>query len=357
MAIEIRKMTSEEAPAVKKLAKEIFDWFEALFVPNPEKGFVAYEGERLLGSVLYKYFTVGALKIGYVDFIFVDKAAHGQGLGNQLLVRCVESMWADGCDGLSAIVQSDNVGSWSMFLKQGFSRVGASELYRYFGFSGMVNHFIKTPMYTATGMEYYLILKNQSIESRKNDSIDQLRMYLIYTCLFLLPSFIRGTDYASYLIGSIVTILVVRAIGGYIGTLLTKESWHFRVTDGGFLPPLIAVLLGGLYVMAGNWYPNAYRKEPDFKRSLGLSAFTQWLSLLGLRMLVYTSFGNLGFVSMLAELAGIMMIIQVIPVYPISPFGGKRMMDWNKGVFVTSVLISVALLFIPRETLFLLNSI
>lgn len=59
--------------------------------------FVAYEGDDLLGAVLYKYYQVGDKKIGYVDYVFVDKKAHGKGVGSRLISACVKQMWEDGC--------------------------------------------------------------------------------------------------------------------------------------------------------------------------------------------------------------------------------------------------------------------
>lgn len=97
MAIIVRKMRPEEGDAVRKLGKRTFEWFESLFVPNPKDGFVAYEGDDLLGAVLYKYYQVGDKKIGYVDYVFVDKKAHGKGVGSRLISACVKQMWEDGC--------------------------------------------------------------------------------------------------------------------------------------------------------------------------------------------------------------------------------------------------------------------
>ncbi|PUU90179.1 GNAT family N-acetyltransferase [Halanaerobium sp.] len=153
---EIRAMKKSEAKEVKKLGKKTFEWFEGLFIPDPKDCFVEVEENKVIGAVLYKYFSVANKKIGYVDFIFVDKAAHGKGIGSKLVDRCLKAMEKEACDGYSALVRDDNVGSWKMFVNNGLKRVGLDDLVRKFGVPGMLNLTFKIPFNFATGMDFYL---------------------------------------------------------------------------------------------------------------------------------------------------------------------------------------------------------
>jgi len=340
MAIVIRKMVPEEAEAVRELGKKTFEWFESLFVPKPKKGFVAYDDKKLVGAVIYKYFRFNNKKIGYVDFIFVDKSAHGKGVGSQLLKACTALMWQEGCDGQSAVIRSDNAGSWRMFLKEGFSRVSAFDLLKIYGWSGMLKQFAKTPLFFATGMEYYLTLKDEEVVSNKDNSPAQMLSYFLLSILSLLPLLLYGLDDAVVLIGFTLLILAVRVVFGWIGTLLTKEKWQFRLADGGIFPPLIASATGGLFIMAANWYPLTYRKGRAFKRSLGLTAWFQWLSLIVL-CVVLMPLPDDSIFKIISELAKVIMLFHLVPFYPISPIGGKRIWEWNKAVFFITLVISI----------------
>lgn len=344
--IEIRAMKQNEAQEVRKLGKKTFEWFESLFVPNPKDCCVAVEGNTIIGAVLYKYLTVAGKKIGYVDYIFVDKAGHGKGVGSKLVDVCLETMQKEGCDGYSAIVRDDNVGSWKMFVNRGLQRVGLDDLIRQFGVLGMFSLTFKTPMNIATGMEFYLKLEHDALSVRKEDSTSQTLNYFIFSVLLLLPTIIYGFEHAFHVIGAIVSVLGIRMVFGYIGTMFSNEKWYFRVCNGGYIIPFIASLFGGIYLISGNWYPRVYRKEADFKRSLGLTALAQWISLLCIVLMTRTQLGELEFVRTMASMSGIFMLISIVPFYPLASFGGKRIFDWSKWLYVIVVLFSLCAVFL-----------
>jgi len=344
MAIIIRDMIPDEAGEVRRLGKKTFEGFESLFVPKPKEAFVAYDGEQLVGAVLYKYLKVGDLKIGYADFVFVDKRAHGKRIGSQLISKCVQHMWSEGCDGQSAIVRADNVGSWQMFLNEGFTRVSLVDMVKSCGWAGMFKQAVTTPLFVATGMEYYLTLKDTQIKSNKDSSPAQMLSYLMLSVLSLLPLFIYGLDYAITIISSVILVLLVRVLFGWIGTWFTKEKWHFRLTEGGILPPMIAALTGGLYIISGNWYPTKYRKGKDFKRALGMTSWFQWLSLVVLS-LMFMPLGDDSYFKIIGEIAKLILIFNVIPFYPVSPLGGKRIWEWSKRIYGVTFVLTVLVVF------------
>lgn len=344
--IEIRAMKQNEAKEVKKLGKKTFEWFESLFIPTPKDCYVAVEDNNLVGAVLYKYLTVADKKIGYVDYIFVDKAVQGKGIGSKLVDHCLEAMAKEDCGGYSAIVRDDNVGSWKMFINQGLKRVGLDDLIRQFGILGMFSLTFKTPFSFATGMDYYLKLEDNEITGSKEDSIFQVLKYLIFTVLLLLPAFIHSFEYAFHIIGAVISILFIRIIFGYLGTLFSSEKWYFRVCDGGYLIPFIATLFNGIFLISGNWYPGVYRKNEDFKRSLGLTALAQWISLLFIVFITRTQLGALDFFETMASISGAFMLISIVPFYPLASFGGKRIYSWSKVLYIIVVVLSLYVVFI-----------
>ena len=222
--IEIRAMKKSEETKVKKLGKKTFEWFESLFIPDPKDCYVAVENNNIVGAVLYKYLTVADKKIGYVDYIFVDKSVHGKGIGSKLVDYCLKTMQKEGCDGYSAIVRDDNVGSWRMFINKGLQRVGLDDIARQFGIMGMLNLTFKTPMYIATGMELYLKIENNSLSAGKEKSILQIFNYLFFLGVLLSPTFIYGLENALYVIGVILSIVVIRIGFVYFVTMFSKEK-------------------------------------------------------------------------------------------------------------------------------------
>lgn len=343
---EIRAMKKSEAKEVKKLGKKTFEWFEGLFIPDPKDCFVAVEENKVIGAVLYKYFNVADKKIGYVDFIFVDKTAHGKGIGSKLVDRCLKAMEKEDCDGYSALVRDDNVGSWKMFVNNGLKRVGLDDLVRKFGVPGMLNLTFKIPFNFATGMDFYLKMEADELSRRKRNSFFQAFKYLILTALLLSPRFIHGIENALDIIAPITAIILIRIAFGYLGTLFSNENWHFRVCDGGYIIPFIASFFNGIFLISGNWYPEIYRKEPDFNRSLGLTAFAQWFSLITIILIIKTQFDQTQFLGTMAEMSAFIMMISIVPFYPLASFGGKRIFEWNKWIYIIVVLISFIIIFL-----------
>ncbi|SDL02548.1 MULTISPECIES: GNAT family N-acetyltransferase [Halanaerobium] len=343
---EIRAMKKNEAEQVRRLGKKTFEWFESLFIPKPKDCYVALEDNKIIGAVLYKYLTIADKKIGYVDYIFVDKAFHGKGIGSKLVDHCLDTMKKEECDGYSAVVRDDNVGSWKMFINKNLKRVGLNDLIRQFGVLGMLNLTFKTPFNFATGMDYYLKLEDNAISQSGEKSIFQIFKYLIFTALLLLPLFIYGFKNAFYIIGAVVSILAIRLVFGYLGTLFSNENWYFRVCDGGYLIPFIAALLGGIFFISGNWYPKVYRQQKDFKRSLGLTALTQLISLFLIVFLTRTLLSEFSFFKTMSSISATFMIINVVPFYPLASFGGKRLFEWNKWLYAIVLLISIYIIFL-----------
>jgi len=341
--VEIRVMKPEEAQAVRKLGRKTFEWFEALWVPKPKKCFVAVEGDDILGAVIYKYFKTVNKTIGYVDYIFVDKKGYGKGIGigTRLVDACFKAMDQDGCDGYSAIVRDDNVGSWKMFINKGLSRYGIDDLFRRFGLKDTVRLSFQSPLFVATGMEFYLAMKSEKPEVNKDSTRRQLINLFLYTIIFLLPILIRGLEYAFYVIGAILVILSIRVVFGYIGTRLSNEKWSFRVNDGGFFIPTMASIFGGAYYISGNWYPSEYRRDQEFRSALGKTALLQWISVFLLVLIGRTSLANIEFVDAVVTLGRILLAISVIPFYPMASFGGERIFNWNKWVYGIVVLITI----------------
>ena len=137
-AVTVRPMRAEEARDVRKMGRRAFAGLESLWVSKPGQALVAVREDKIVGAVLYKLMNAGGKKIAYVDYAFVDPDYHNQGIGGSLYRAATEFLWALSPDALTAIVKDDNVGSWCLFLKNGFSRVSLPQLAGQFGFWGAI---------------------------------------------------------------------------------------------------------------------------------------------------------------------------------------------------------------------------
>jgi L-amino acid N-acyltransferase YncA len=332
-------MKPEESKSVEKLGRKAFQGFESLFVSKPKDVLIAESEGRILGAVLYKFYQTGKKKIGYVDFAFTDPEFHGRGIGKQLYTKTIELLWDLGCDAISALVKDDNVGSWKLFLDNDFSRVSLGDITRYLGFGGMLKQYFGTPFCIATGMEYYLALKDTTIKSKIGYTSRQIVwFFLVNVLLFSSASIFNGTAFP-YMLAGMFVLLGIRVLAGYIGTFFSKESWRFRMTNGGGLISLLVNIVG-VFPMVGNWYPEIYSKAQPFRKAMGTVALAQWKVMFLISLISYTSIASHTFFKLFSQLAMALAIYSVIPFYPFDSFGGKRLYKWNKGIYFVCLILT-----------------
>ena len=141
----IREMKDGEQKEIKQVGRRSFPLFEALFVSTPEKAMVAECGGRIIGSILYKPFHAKNKSAVYIDETFVAPGSRGTGTGKRLYQETFEHLRAQGHEVMTALVKDDNVGSWKLFLDNGFKRAGPREVIRQIGIAGLIWQCIKTP--------------------------------------------------------------------------------------------------------------------------------------------------------------------------------------------------------------------
>ena len=358
MNITIREMKPEEKQEVKKIGIKAFKGgIEKFFVPRPKDALVALIDDKIVGAFLCKFYNLGGKKIGYVDYLFIDPDYHGKGVGKNLLEEGLDYMWSCGCDGLSTTVKDDNVGSWSLFVKNGFTRVSFKEMIQHLGLGGAIKHYFTTTFAIAVGMEYYLVLKDTDISSPKDDTGNstvkentamQITAYVLVNLLLVMAGFIGGVENAHYLIGGYAVIFVGMVFSGFIGSRFSKEIWHFRFNDGGALISFL-LNLSGFFPMIGNWYPKKYRRGEDFKRALGFTAFTQWCYILFLSILPLIGFTIYPIIDTASKNASYLLLYLVFAFYPFESFGGGRVWRWNKWVYMIMTILSLISIFFLKS--------
>lgn len=339
MEINIRPMKPEEASIVRKIGQKAFTAFESLWVPKPKNALVAVVGEQIAGAALYNIFNAADQKVGYIDYAFIDPDFQNQGIGHQLYNAVIEHLWAQGCDALSAIIKDDNVGSWGLLLKNGFSRVSLPVLVRQFGIDGTLRHYFGTPLFISIGMEYYVALKSQECPSGKKGSIKQICSFMLMNLLLFGVMIAQGNQNIMAFLAAYVLYLAGGILFGYIGTLFSRRKWHFRFANGGFIVCLL-VNLWAVYPMVGNWYPDQYENTPSFKRDMGMNALLGWIFVLIFTVISVAGSTDFLLLKYTGQIGWMFLFYRMAPIYPFESFGGRRVYTWNKVIYGVLFIMS-----------------
>lgn len=342
MEIVIRSMEREEAEEVKKIGKRAFSLVEGMFVSKPKHALVAIADGKLAGAIIYKITEVQGKRTGYFEYAFVDPDYHGKGIGKKLYQATTDYLWEQGCDSQAALVKDDNVGSWSLFLKNGFARVGLWEIVRQLGVLGFLSQFFRNLLWLAVGMDFYLAVHKEPLKNKSRTG-RQIGGYLAANLLLILLALYR-IDNPVIFLGTYIGMLAGTIAVGRLAAVPAKRKWQFRLNNGGAGIIALVNYFGGIFPMSGNWYPQKYENTREFRRDLGLVAVTEWAfiaGLTGVSMLFSSTHLIFHYVSLIGE---ILLIFRILAFYPFEAYGGSRVFSWNKWIYGVMALISVLLI-------------
>lgn len=336
----VRKMELSEACTVKKVAKKAFSGIVHFFVSNPKEAMVAVVDEKIVGGIIIKYIISNDKKIGYVDGAFIDPAYQGQGIGGVLYQKTIEYLWGQDCTALSAFVKDDNVGSWKLFLNNGFCQTSILEGVRQLGLRQMFLQYFVAPFFACNGMEFYLAVKDGEVKPKQSGSVKQIALYIFANMILFLFSLLqKNTNFPAFL-SAYVTLLLGGVLFGYIGTIFSKERWHFRLNSGGAALVAFITAIGGLYPMIGNWYPPKYHNTKEFQKSMGLTAACEWVFVICITIAALILQGFHVFFEYLTSIGMVFLLYRMIAIYPFESYGGNRVYRWNKGIYAALAAIS-----------------
>jgi L-amino acid N-acyltransferase YncA len=137
MAMIVRPMTAADGAAVLRIYQAGLDTGLASFetvAPDwaafdtgrlPRHRFVAVDGDEVAGWVAVSPVSYRPVYAGVVeDSVYVDPAAHGQGIGRRLLEALIESTEAAGIWTIQAGIFPENVASLRVHERAGFRAIG-----------------------------------------------------------------------------------------------------------------------------------------------------------------------------------------------------------------------------------------
>ena len=348
MEILIRDMQPDEVKEAVALAKKSFGLIEGLFVPAPKLALVALSGGKVVGGIFYSVKISDGKTFGFIDYVFTDPALQGQGIGRRLCEACFDALWKLGCDALLTFVQDDNVSSWRLFVTNGFVRSSLPKMVKRFGLlSALKAKLLFSTFGLCVGYDFYLALPDKGeirAYEKEESNPRQILAYILINLLFaagiILTASARLTALAAF-----VYVFLGCVLAGYIGTLFSKQTWHFRLTGGGALISLAAAIVQ-FWPMNGGWYPQNYENSATFKRDMAFNSIVVWLFLLFLSAsrLLITEAAPL--VTGIWSIATVLLVIRCIPLSPISSYGAGRVLRWNKTVYGILAGLSILVAFV-----------
>ncbi|MCL2387941.1 MAG: GNAT family N-acetyltransferase, partial [Defluviitaleaceae bacterium] len=264
MEFIIREMQTGEAKLLQKNGSSAFlHSLEAPFMPKPKDALVAELNGEVVGCFSYSIKNYERKKVGYCDYLYVDAAHAGKGIASKLCEEGVNHLWTQGCDYLTASVRDDNVGSWTAFEKHGFVRAKTPKMISAIGLAGYLSLSISSLQgiagyscdffiaaaaaqpHSADDMHSKLMHTSRSHEQfsmqQKEGGFGQLLLHLLTNFGLLMIPVIVGIifsnlDFSYFFTNNFLAFLISSLIvlGGviffsFLGTLLSKRSWSYRM--------------------------------------------------------------------------------------------------------------------------------
>lgn len=340
--IIIREMKPGEEKQMLKVARKAFHSIESLFVSTPKTAMAAeYEG-KIVGGMIYQILDSDYKTVAYVDEAFVDSDYQGMGIGRQLYTKTFNHLWEQNCDVITAMVKDDNVASWQLAEDNHFKRVSLNQVIKEIGMAAFIKHCFKTPFLIAVGMDFYMADKQNTIKEKKCGLL-QLFMFFLANILLLMPLWIKHAvnninDFVwSFL--AYITILLLFTGCRFIGKIISKNEWKFRLNNaGGFLPFLLSIF-GNTFLMNGNWYPEKHENTVEFKRKLAIPEVIKWFVF---SLLALFGFVRITYCQILGNLACFYLIFMSVPIYPFESLGAGRIYHYNKKLWLVLFIITAA---------------
>lgn len=336
--IVIRKIRKKEIKKVSKLAKVALFGIKSFFVINPNNAMVALINEEVVGGIIYKIVNCGKKKIAYISNTFVDIDYQNKGIGKKLYNETINYLNKK-YNGIIALVREDNIVSSKLFKNSGLIKVSFIEIIKSLGIINAIKCYCATPFFVAVGHDFYMLKKKENISQTKLQ-IMQFIMYFVLNLILALPIWLSirfNVDNPKTTILAYLTILILIILIRYMGFKTIKEKFNFRINEGGMLINLVVSFFGFPYLVNGNFYLENYVNQKDLNEKLARPELIKWFVFLLLPFLYFT---GIPYFKEIAHIGFIYLILFVIPFYPFSYFGGRRIYNYSKKIWLMVLIIT-----------------
>lgn len=343
MNLIIRNMETHETKAVLKLGRQCFVGLEKLLLSKPQNALVALDNDELIGATIYKIIQLNSsIKVAYIEFAFIKKEYQGKGIGNAIYEEVSNLLKKSECTAVIALVADDNVASWKLFKNKGYGSISISKLYSFYGFYGGFKIWYNTMFAWAVGHKMW----HTGIINKHNE-LQDFFLFLFINLIVILPVFFYCKNFTNFIIwiSNIYFLIITPLLISKFVTLFFKSKWAFHTIQGGVLTSVVVSIFRGSLPVIGRMYPREYKNTQKLRQELGITAISEWISLL-LIVIIFTCLrNNFQYFIVSVSLGKIYLLYHSIPVYPFASFGGKSIWNWNKYLSIVLLIIAVILLF------------
>lgn len=343
-AVIVRDMEPDESKALYKTALRSFNLVEAMGASKPKDAVVATVDGEIAGAVFLKTMALkGERQFGYLDLGFVTKKHRGKGIGGMLYPAAVEKLKRDGCDIVGAMVKDDNVASWGLLAKQGFSKPDYPRFLRELGVLGGISVWLRTIYCIACGMNFWLSTPGQERSiGRELASFFLCNLVLIGLRIGSVAG--NGGGFVWQEGAAYFAVLGVCILAGLLGAAIGGGRWRFSLNRGGLLLSAGLVLLGTCFPLLGRWYPAVYENTANRPRAMGVQALCEWIGLLALSTVAYLGFPDSILGKYVFQYGSMLLVYHMLAFYPFEHFGGGRIWRWSRPVFIGLAAVTCGLI-------------
>jgi len=339
--VQLRDMLPGEAEILLKIGKQFFSPIERMGMPIPQNALVAAVDGNIAGALFYKVFEgKNAAPVVYIDLAYVVKEYRGMGIGELLYHTGIERIKEQGYETITAMVADDNAASWKLFGKEGFERASFTEMVKALGFVGSLKLWVHTIYCISCGMNMWA-----SIVAKSRKSWSEIATFLALNMLLITPFSIiyghlnRQSPLPALL--AYLSVLAISIVSGFIGCLTVKERWRFGFTRGGLLISLPLQLFGIIFPVMGRWYPSRFNKTKHNRKILGIEAVVEWLGLLSFSVISLINSEGSIYWQWMNSFLNAMLFYHIAAIFPFAHFGGRRVLNWSKGLYILLVILSL----------------
>jgi GNAT superfamily N-acetyltransferase len=352
--ILIRPIRDGEKAAAQQVMRRAFSLTARPFFTWSDDVLVAVHADRIVGGVVLEHFKVAKdLKIGFVSWIFTDPDVRGLGAGQGLIEAALAFFEVEGCDEVSACVEGYNTSSAKLFATRGFSILSPGAQLRRYGL-GIIPHWWHAFHFMDVG--HFLWVKPGAARP-DSPALQWLGTWVANTLLLWLAvgrqrawdAVDLWTIPAALLLLLGLRTLVMWAAARAQGLAVRFRAWESSVP----LVAAIALAFGGFFPFPGSLYPVAARyRYRELLNRLGPMALAGSLAVLALAVISGAALrwgwasGLISLWQPLFQIGRILALLDtVVAFFPLASYNGRRLWDWNRGVWAALSLIALALLF------------
>lgn len=301
------------------------------------------DGAPAGGMVLRTIARAGGRRMGFVDWVFTDPAARGQGVAGRLLEEALRLFEQQGCAETAACVEGHNTRSSAVFAQRGFGLLSPGEQVRRFGGSVLGVWLDMGHLYDVG----HFVWARPAPTRPDSPALQWLGTWLA-NALIALVGLWRQAGFASLeplaaAAAAAATLLVLglRAAAMALTARLLGLRVRFRAWESGLPIGLaIASATGFYFPSPGGVYPAAARWNGDDERArLGPAALmgtlttlaVLWLSKLALLGGVgEAGAARIGF-EMLVRVSLPLALLDSLPAFwPFTAFNARRLWEWKR---------------------------